>query len=186
MAKKISTKVTVTDDLKKELKDFAHEIGVRAAVYAREELTTAAYEAFERFYCDYTPVPGGLYTSYKFKYYKPSGNPIYYDRTYNVLRNGIKKFYENKHGKIIRGGVQINPDWLEEVYDHNLSPKFVFDNIYELGLHGGSNKGIPPMVPTPEQYIQRKYDTLINSSIGLFIYDEIDAIKSSGKYSCFY
>ena len=181
MGKKNNVKVTITDGLKNDLKDFSKQLCSRAADFARETLTTAAYEAFERFYCDYAPFPSGLYTSYHFKYYKPTGNPFYYDRTYNILRNGIKGFKEDKHGKIIRGGVQINPDWLEDVYK-DATPQFVFETIYEDGWHGVPGNGVPNMSPTPQEYLLRNYNSLCSRAIDLFVYDEIDSILKDGNF----
>ena len=178
---KTKNKITVTKGLRQDLKNFSQQLCSRAANFTRETLTAVAYEAFERFYCDYTPVPSGLYTSYHFKYYKPSGNPFYYDRTYNILRNGIKGF-KNKHGKIIHGGVELNPDWLEDVYE-DTTPQFVFETIYENGWHGVPGNGIPNMSPTPQEIITRGYDTLYNKAIDLFIYNEIDSVISDNKYS---
>lgn len=156
-----SVNVIIKDELKKELKDFAKQVCVGAASYVRDELTNRAYEVFERFYCDYAPAPYGLGTDYDWKFARPAGTPKYYDRTYNVLRNGIEKFYEDKHGKIIRGGVEINPEWLEDNYD--ISPQFVFESIYEHGWHGPMGSGIPSMSPTPKQLLDRSYLSVYNN-----------------------
>lgn len=152
--------VIIKDELKRELKKFAEQVCIGAATYSRDKLTDIAIESFERFYCDYAPVPGGLYTSYQFQFYRPSGNPKEYDRTYNILRNGIKKYYENKHGKIIRGGVELDIDSLEDNY--NYSPAFVFQTIYEEGRHGPV-LGIPNMNPTPKELIENGYDNLCDN-----------------------
>ena len=152
--------IIVKDELKQELKQFAKEVCVGAASYTRDALTDAAYEAFERFYCDYTPIPGGVYTSYHFKFAVPQGVPMFYDRTYNVLENGIDKYYENKHGKIIQGGVEINPEWLKDYY--NFDTTFVFQSIYEEGAHGFGG-GIKPMNPTPEELLERNFRSLYNN-----------------------
>ena len=175
MAKKKNVTVTIKDELKQELKKFAQQVGVGAASYARDALTDAAYDAFERFYCDYTPIPGGPRTSYKFKFHRPQGNPKVYERTYNVLQNGISKFYENKHGKIIRGGVELSPEDMEEVYE--ISATQVFENIYEHGYHGlaPTRSAIVNgrltvtyedymMRPTPQELIQQAYDNLISDN----------------------
>lgn len=159
--------VIIKKGLKKELKDLSKQVVIGAANASRDMLTDAAYEAFERFYCDYAPAPYGLGTSYKWKFYTPSGTPWDYDRTYNILRNGIHKFEEK--GTVRRGGVEINPDWLEDNYE-DASADFVFSTIYESGWHGP--RDIPPMVPTPEQIIMQKYDYIRNSVIDFVVYNE--------------
>lgn len=166
--------VIIKDELKQELKQFSQQVCVGAASYVRDELTNAAYDAFERFYCDYTPIPGGPRTSYKFKFHVPTGNPVVYERTYNVLQNGINKFYENKHGKIIRGGVELSPSDMKEVYD--IPATQVFENIYEHGYHGLASVRTDEtngqltitydnygMRPTPEELLERSYTSLYNN-----------------------
>jgi len=162
--------IIIKKELKKELKNLGKRVVARAADYTRDALTDAAYEAFERFYCDYTPAPYGLGTNYRWKFYTPSGTPRDYDRTYNILRNGIHKFEEK--GKVRRGGVEINPDWLEDNYK-DASASLVFDTIYESGWHGPGH-GIPSMSPTPQEIINTKYNTILNYKVGNVIYDTID------------
>ena len=174
--KKVS--VTIKDELKRELKHFAEQVCVGAAAYTRDKLTDVAIASFERFYCDYAPVPSGLYTSYHFKFFTPSGNPKEYDRTYNILRNGIKKYYENKHGKIVRGGVELDVSNLEDNY--NYSPAFVFQTIYEGGQHGPA-PGIPNMNPTPQELIEKEYNDIYND-IGIISEIGITRAKK-GSYS---
>ncbi len=151
--------VIIKKELKEELKNLSKQVVIGAANYTRDTLTDAAYEAFERFYCDYSPAPYGLGTNYRWKFYTPVGTPYYYDRTYNVLRNGIHKF-ESK-GTIKRGGVELNPDWLEEVYD-DASPALVFYEIYEGGRHGYFGD-IPSMTPAPEELIDSAYYDIIDN-----------------------
>lgn len=172
--------VIIRKELKKELRDLSKRVTHGAADYVRDMLVDAAYEAFERFYCDYTPAHYGLGTSYQWKFYKPSGTPLHYDRTYNILENGIRKF-EDKRGNIIRGGVEINPDWLKDVYEKQ-TPQFVFETIYEDGWHGVPNNGIPNMSPTPEEIIKRKYNTIYNSVIDVVIEDEIQDYINGCSY----
>ena len=159
-----SVNVIIKEELKKELKDLAKQVCIGAAEYSRDILTDAAYEAFERFYCDYTPVPWGLSTTYQFKFAVPQGVPKKYIRTYNVLKYGIEG-YDNKSGKVIRGGVVIDPSKLKDNYDD--TPQNVFESIYELGWHGPMGSGVPNMNPTPEELIYKSYNNLCNYGIGL-------------------
>lgn len=169
--------VIIKKELKKELKDLSKQVVIGAANFTRDALTDAAYEAFERFYCDYAPAPYGLGTNYKWKFYTPSGTPFYYDRTYNILRNGIHKFEEK--GTVKRGGVEINPAWLEDNY-RDASADFVFSTIYESGWHGPGN--ISPMVPTPEQIIMQKYNVLYNSVVDLVVMSETQSFVKGCTY----
>ena len=171
--------VIIKDGLKNELKDFAKQVCVRAADYARDTLTDIAYEAFERFYCDYTPVPGGINTSYQWKFATPSGVPKEYRRTYNILKYGIEK-YDNKHGKIVRGGVILNSNNLLDNY--NESPEDVFTSIYKFGWHGPMGSRVSNMVPTPEELIEQSYDNLCNSVLSTVVRNEIPNVLTDGNY----
>ena len=172
--------VIITDGLKNELKNLAEQVCIGAANYAREALTDIAYEAFERFYADYTPRPGGITTSYDWKFVIPRGVPKVYHRTYNILKYGIQS-YENKHGKIIRGGVELDPNNLKDNYDQ-ASPTEVFESIYEFGWHGPEESKVPPMVPTPEEFIYNSYDNMCNYVIATVVRSEIPSIIKSGNY----
>ena len=174
------TNIVIKDGLKQELKQFAKEVCIGAASYARDTLTDVAYEAFERFYCDYTPVPGGVNTSYRWKFAMPSGIPKEYRRTYNILKYGIEK-YDNKHGKIIRGGVILNPNNLLDNYD-DTSPEDVFTSIYEFGWHGPMESQVPNMVPTPENLIEQSYDNLCNSVLHTVVRNIIPNVLTDGNY----
>ena len=167
--KKNNVTVTVKKELKDDLKRYAKDVCVGAAAYVRDTLTNTAYEAFERYYCDYTPVPGVFPCTYSWKYNEPDGHPKYYVRTFNVLTNKvINKFYENKHGKIIRGGVELIASNMEKNY--NIPATTVFENI-SAGYHGlpasyvnGQliNDAIPDMKPAPNDIVYDKYKELCN------------------------
>ena len=174
------TNVIITDGLKENLKDFAKEVCIRAATYARDTLTDVAYEAFERFYCNYTPVMKPVNTLYEWKFETPEGVPKKYRRTYNILKYGIRSF-DNLRGKVIRGGVELDPSRLKDNYD-NATPTEVFESIYEFGWHGPIWSRIPPMDPTPEQLINQSYDNLCNYVIATVVRSEIPNILQNGNY----
>jgi len=157
-----SANVIITDDLKEDLNILARQIKVGMAGYVRDNLTKTTYAAFERFYCTYTPRNGDINTTYDWKFFIPNGVPYKYKRTYNILLNGIDKFYENKHGKIIYGGVRISPENMEEVY--SVPAIDIFNNIYESGYHGFPGQGLPVMNTSPEKIINMKYDWLLNNA----------------------
>ena len=170
--------VIIKKELEKELKDLSKQVVIGAANFTRDALTDAAYEAFERFYCDYAPAPYGLGTNYKWKFHTPSGTPWDYDRTYNILRNGIHKFEEK--GTVRRGGVEINPNLLDDVYDY--SPELLFDNIYESGWHGVMGNGIPSMSPTPKEIIEEKYDFILNHAVNDMIMSMVNTYVDKSTY----
>ena len=160
--KKKKVTIEVKDKLKEDLKNYAHLVCVGAASYVRDTLTQTAYEAFERYYCHYAPVIGSYPCTYKNWTYEPQGHPVEYVRTFNVLTsNVIKKFYENKHGKIIRGGVELIPSNMKENY--NISAETVFANI-SAGYHGlpSPYNNIEDMKPAPNEIVYQKYKELCN------------------------
>ena len=163
MKKKTKVTVDIKPELITDLKNFAHQVCAGAAATARDILYNTTVEAFERFYCDYTPVEGGFSCDYIWKFSAPTGHPIEYVRTFNVLENDvINKYYENKHGKIVRGGVELLPDNMEERY--NISAAQVFGNI-SSGYHGLPEpyNSIPDMNPSPERIVNMKRNEIISN-----------------------
>lgn len=179
--------IIIKDELKQELEDFATDVSMRAAKYVRDLLTTKTYEAFERYYFSYQPVIGSYPCNYSWQFskYTPIGHPIFYVRTFNVLTNKvIKGYYENKHGKIMRGGVQLLPENMEENY--NISASSVFANI-SSGYHGLPEpyNDIPDMKPSPETIVNNERKRLINNPEVYSNYC-IEGAKLSKSYSYLY
>lgn len=147
MAKRFNQKVTITRELYDDLKKYGKNFCVGMASKVRDKLTMAAAIAIESFYQDYTP--------------------IYYKRHYyNFRDNSFRKFYENKHGQIIRGGVELSPDSMDSLYQ---DPKEeVFDMVY-AGYHGVASGFNSPytftpvhiMQPSPLEIIKISRDNLI-------------------------
>ena len=161
--KKINITVNIKPELIADLTDFSHQVCVGAAAFVRDTLYNTTIEAFERFYCDYTPVSGSYPCSYNWKFVIPDGQPKEYIRTFNILENKVvNKFNENKHGKIIRGGIRLLPDKMEERY--NISAADVFGNI-SSGYHGlpAPYNNIPDMDPAPERIVNMKLDEILSN-----------------------
>ena len=141
-------KVTISDQLYKDLKKYGEQFCVGMATQVRDKLTISAAVAIESFYQDY--------------------KPIYYARHYyNFRDNSFKKFYENKHGHIVRGGVELSPENMDSIYQ---DPKEeVFDMVY-AGYHGvasGFNAPytftpVPIMRSSPLEIIEEASDSIIN------------------------
>ena len=187
-SKKNNVTVTIKDELIKELNNFSKEVCVGAAAYVRDTLTDTAYEAFERYYCDYQPVSGGYPCSYSWKFFTPEGHPTDYVRTFNVLTNKvIQKFYENKHGKIIRGGVELVPENMKENYDIPASASSERNNVFaniSAGYHGlpAPYNKIPDMNPSPQEIVMKKHNDLCNDLITLENIGVTRAKKGSYTY----
>ena len=96
--------------------------------------------AIDAFYRDYEP------KSYSRNYY-------------NFKENSFKKYYQNAHGSIIRGGVELTPNELEPIYAAN--PLVVFNAVYS-GIHGFPTV-TSPMSPSPYEIITNYRDGIINN-----------------------
>lgn len=145
---KNNCKVTITRQLYDDLKKYGEQFCVGMATKARDMLTTSAEIAIEMFYQDYTP--------------------IYYQRHYyNFREKSFKKFYENKHGHIVRGGVELSSDSMDDIYQD--SKNEVFDMVY-AGYHGVASGFNEPysftpvhvMRPSPLELIEESRDNYIN------------------------
>ena len=116
--------------LKDYLERYAKEVGHLTAADIRDELTDTAFYAIVRFYEDYSP------TSYKRHYY-------------NFLEKSFRKYYSNAHGTIYRGGVELTPQLMDNIYqsssgysDSQITEQ-VFDTVY-AGFHGVASTQIYP------------------------------------------
>lgn len=150
--------IEISDQLYEDLKNYGKNFCIGMAAKARDYITVSAAIAIEMFYQDY--------------------DPIYYNRHYdNFRKRSFKKFYENKHNQIIRGGVELSSESMEDYYQ---DPKEqVFDMVYH-GFHGvasafgGVNRRsgmiygphsfsvIPPVMdPSPLEEIFASRDTFV-------------------------
>lgn len=149
----VKTKVEISNTLVSDLKKYLKEICVGCATYCRDELTSVAEQAINNFYADYSPLK--------------------YKRHYtNFRNNSFIKYYNNPHNQIIRGGVELTPDMVEDIYK-GLTGSQVFDFVY-AGYHGVSSAihGNPaPMNPSPREEIEIAQ---------LFLANSVGALKKKG------
>ena len=124
MGKKNQT-VTISSDLYKDLKKLGKNFCVGMATEVRDNLTKSAAVAIEMFYQDYDP-------------------DFYHRHYYNFRRKSFRKYYDNKHGHIVRGGVELSPDAMDDIYQDPVEQ--VFDMVYH-GFHGVASGFINKVVP---------------------------------------
>lgn len=146
-------KIHIAADLKTDIKKFSVEVSKQMAKYIREEMLISAYQSIMAFYSDYKPL------SYKRHYY-------------NFLENSFRGYYKNPHNQIIRGGIELTPYMMDDIYKGSDDYKkkggnitdYVFNLVYS-GYHGNismMNRGdTPRMDPSPLKIILDKRDELI-------------------------
>lgn len=147
MAKRFNHRVIISKQLYDDLNKYGKNFCVGMATKVRDTLTTSAAIAIESFYQDYTP-----------KYYKR--------HYYNFRENSFRKYYENKHGRIIRGGVELSPERMDHIYRD--STEEVFDMVY-AGYHGVASGFNEPytftpvhvMNPTPLEIIENSRNNIL-------------------------
>lgn len=148
MAKKGYQHVEITQALYDDLKKYSKNFSIGMATQIRDDLTKSAAVAIEAFYQDYTP--------------------IYYQRHYyNFREKSFKKYYDNKHNHIIRGGVELSSENMDDIYQD--STQQVFDMVY-AGYHGVASGFEEPytftpvhvMKPSPLEIIEEYRDNIIN------------------------
>lgn len=140
---------TTWKQIEKELKQYTNQILANTAGQIRDELTEETLCSIEDFYNDYTP--------------------LYYKRHYyNFYNNSFTKYYSNAHGTIFRGGVQLTPELLDDIYQD--STEEVFDSVF-AGFHGVSSMFFNPksfsvtprMTPSPMERILNKRSYIIDN-----------------------
>lgn len=143
-------KVTVTDDLKDDLKRYSGEVCKSLATRTRDTLYEISQMAIEAFYDDYDPV------SYRRHYY-------------NFRNNSFSKLYKNPHNSVFRGGVLLSYEDMDNIYQD--STQEVFDLVY-AGIHGvaggfvspKSFSRIPPVMnPSPLEMIRIKQKHIVDN-----------------------
>lgn len=139
-------KININNDLIQDLKKYASSVCVSLASQVRDEMYKEAQFAIEAFYDDY--------------------KPLYYKRHYyNFRKNSFMKYYKNPHNSVVRGGIEITPYGLDDLY--RADKEYVFNLVY-LGFHGNVNmfphevSNIPPkMEPSPYFMLLEKRDYLV-------------------------
>lgn len=154
-------KVTISMNLEKELDDYLTEFSVGMAAFVRDEMHECTKHAIDAFYNNYRP---------------KNKEPLFYNRNYyNFRNNSFSKYYENKHGKIIRGGVELTPGNMDDIY--RADTDYVFNLVY-AGYHGSvwtlpnEIKNVPPVMnPGPLEILLNRRDEIVKN---------IDSYKSYG------
>lgn len=153
--------IRISSELLNDLKNYSKEFCVGLATYVRDELFCAAQTAVAQFYIDYTPEE--------------------YKRHYTNFNKSYSKYYSNAHGTIIRGGVELSFNSMDDLYSASVDA--VFDSFYS-GFHGAVaiKTGKPPqMNPTPLETIEAWRDNLIDYISGAYYIAKRRA--DSGRYS---
>lgn len=144
--------IKITDDLKKDLKKYGELFSVGIATQIRDELTARTAYAIEQFYRNY--------------------RPIYYNRHYdNFRKKSFRKFYKNPHGQLIRGGVELTPDRMDNIYQHGIDDTFT--DVFVLGYHGPFQVYVskyvenrPPVTdPSPWEMIYMERDYILKNVV---------------------
>lgn len=142
--------VKINDELINDLKQYASSVCVSLASKVRDEMYEEAKLAIDTFYNHY--------------------EPLYYKRhEYNLKKNSFKKYYKNPHNSIVRGGIELTPYELDDLY--RADTEYVFNLVY-LGYHGNVNMfphrdkiyNIPPVMdPDPFTILLNKRDYLVEN-----------------------
>lgn len=136
-------KVVVTSDLIYDLRKYAENFCVGMATQVRDDL-----------YMQTTFAIGTFYMNYKPNYYKR--------HYYNFMDKSYKKYYSNPHNHLIRGGVELSYEYMDDIYQDDV--KEVFDFVYH-GFHGVSSvihKTPTVMKPSPLDIIYKRRTYILN------------------------
>ena len=149
-------KVHITADLKTDLNSFAVEVSKQLAKQVRQEMLEAAQTAIIKFYTSWSP------EKYKRHYY-------------NFMENSFRGYYKNPHNQIIRGGVELTPYLMDDIYKGSSKYKeaggditeYVFNLVYS-GYHGnipmlGKGGYVVRTEPTPLEIIIKKRNYIVEN-----------------------
>lgn len=153
------------NDLADEIEQYGKDIARELAIYTRERFYKTANKAITAFYNHYSPI-------YYHRHRSP--NPKDGKWGYNI-RQSIRKYYLNPHyGTKYTGGIEISPDWMDDIYRANTD--YIFNLIY-AGYHGnvlmlpwedperppyGTLVNIPPIMnPSPLELILKDKDNTV-------------------------
>lgn len=143
-------KITIPNELKKDLQKFGNQVAKNIAITVRDTLTQEYAYAVDQFYAAYTPTQ--------------------YQRHWE-LRNSYKPYYRNPHGTRYHGGVEITADKMADV--HSADNDFILSCALS-GYHGQPSLGIytPP-------WIYDHIENYRNSLFGFIEIIANDAIKKA-------
>lgn len=155
MAKPDMTITIDTSDIERDIQNFYDNLGYALGKETAEYLDEVAYRAIEKFYEDY-PKSGNDISSLASELAGLRSEPMYYQRHYyNFEDKSHKPKYKNEGRHYFYGGVELNSDFMDELYTSWNGGRFpastVFNYVYN-GYHG--NVGIPQMSPTPFKILE--------------------------------
>ena len=128
-------------NLSRDIQLYANSVCRNTASLIADELTEETKTAIVTFYNDYSPE--------------------YYKRNYwNFEKNSYRRYYSNPHNKIYKGGVELTPGLMKDIYQH---PKDeVFGSVMEIGSHGPElYTSVSPMRPSPIEMVNLKRDEIL-------------------------
>ena len=156
-------KININNNFKKELQKYSNSFIKGIAQKVKEELIQTAFNAIVRFYT--------------------SWSPKYYERHYyNFMDYSFKGYYKNPHNMIVRGGVELTPYRMRDIYEDPTQE--VFDLVYQgfHGMAGITNPNIPRMNPSPIQLLYLRRDNIVKN---ISIYEKYGYGNSGGNYNTF-
>lgn len=132
--------------LKKSIEKYVNKVGTSAANTIADYMDYSALSAMYAFYSSYTP-------------------KVYDRHYYNFMDQSHRRFVDITLG-YYEGGVELNSDFMDEIYDDPAS--LVFGYVYE-GYHGSpevdEKYGIPRMMPSPMMRIIEYRDAIASSDM---------------------
>ena len=153
MAKKINN----LEDIAKEIEQYSRDIAQQMARNTRDKLAKTAEIAIKKFYDHY--------------------DPIVYDRHTPLMgniRKSFRKFYANPHNTVFRGGIELSPEWMDDLYStpkHPVDKDMIFNLIY-AGYHGNVGmfpvpvETVPPIMdPSPLDILLNTRDNLMKKAV---------------------
>lgn len=160
------SKTTVSIDveaLRRDIQRYANNVCRYAASEIADDLTEAAKLAIQAFYDDYTPVK-------------------YHRHFWNFRSNAYRRYYSNPHNRIYRGGVELTPSEMADIYQRKYSTEEVYGSVMEIGSHGPEMyTTVPPMSKSPIQLIIEKRDDMLKN-IDLYV-DKAKIKAKNDSYS---
>lgn len=140
-------KINISPKLKEDLKTYATAACVGLAAKTRDIMYEEAKTAIAMFYASY--------------------DPVRYKRHYtNFENNSFQKYYSNPHNSIVRGGVELTPDNLDDIY--KIDANYIFKLVY-TGHHGNAGafpqsiSNMPPVTEAPLQMLLDMRSAIVNN-----------------------
>ena len=156
-------KITINNKLRDDLKDYSNQFIRGVVEEVKNELTETAFNAITRFYTSWTP------KSYNRHYF-------------NFMNYSFKGYYKNPHNSIVRGGVELTPYRMRNIYEDPTQE--VFDLVYH-GYHGMASitsPNVPVMSPSPIELIYLRRNNIVKN---ISMYDKYGYGNIGDNYNTF-